>query len=222
MYCPKAKADKGGTAGINSTIALAVADMNSLLSVSLVKAGTTQCKVNLVGTGEITGFDAKGDVMAGLNKVSTDTTTLALRNTKKADLVHIVIGGTLNSSGAVGVAMLMPSIAGNPGAAFGCTHHSVLISYHTFAHECGHNLGCAHCWDQPGAGVFSYSHGHRWTGTDGKRYRSALSYDKGGDLRIGHYSNPSVKFKGTASGDATKGDNARSLSQTIPVASKYK
>ncbi len=214
MYTTPAAKAKGGDAGIKSHIGSAVADVNTAFKNSKISA-----KVRLVGTGKMN-YDSKGDLSAALSKLKSDSTAKALRNSKKADLVSVIMAG--NSGGAAGLGALMPSVKGNAAACYSAVHEKYAIGYHSFAHELGHNLGSHHCWDQTGTGVFKYAHGHRWKGTDGKGYRSIMSYGKNGDLRMGYFSNPKVSYKGKPTGDATKADNGKTFGVTAPVVSKYK
>jgi len=214
MYTTKAAADKGGDAGIKSHIGAAVADVNNAFKSSKIK--TT---VKLVGTGKMD-YDSKGNLGGALGKLRGDKAAKDLQKKKNADLLSLMVTG--NSGGAAGVGSVMPSVKGNKGACYSVVHQKYAIGYHSFAHELGHNLGSLHCWDQSGKGVKKYSHGHRWKGSDGKGYRSIMSYGKDGDNRTGYFSNPKVSYKGKATGDATKADNAKTFGETAPAVSKYR
>ncbi len=214
MYTTKAAADKGGDAGIKSHIGAAVADVNNAFKSSKIK--TT---VKLVGTGKMD-YDSKGNLGGALGKLRGDKAAKDLQKKKNADLLSLMVTG--NSGGAAGVGSVMPSVKGNKGACYSVVHQKYAIGYHSFAHELGHNLGSLHCWDQSGKGVKKYSHGHRWKGSDGKGYRSIMSYGKDGDKRTGYFSNPKVSYKGKATGDATKADNAKTFGETAPAVSKYR
>jgi len=211
MYTSKAASARGGDSGIKSHIGLAVAEANSAFQNSKISV-----TLKLVATGKMI-YDSNGNLSAAMSKLKKDSTTKALRNSKNADLISLMITGS--SGGYTGLGSVMPTSKGNVGACYSVVHEK---SPGTFAHEVGHNLGSLHCWDQDGKGVFKYSHGHRWKGTDGKRYRSIMSYSKGGDKRTAYFSNPSVTYKGVATGDPTKADNAKTFKVTAPVVSKYR
>ena len=214
LYTTASEKAKGGDAGIKSAISKAVESVNSSFSKSKINAA-----LKLVGTGKMN-YDSKGDLSAAMSKLRKDKTASSLRDSKKADLVSLFVTG--KSNGAAGLGTLMPSEKGNKAACFTVVHEKYATSYSSFAHEIGHNLGSNHCWDQSGKGVFKYSHGHRWKGSDGKGYRSIMSYGKDGDSRTTYFSNPQVKYKDKATGDASKADNAKGFGKTAPAAAKYK
>jgi len=214
LYTPPAEKAKGGEAGIKSLIGSAVESVNSSFSKSKINA-----TIKLVGTGKMN-YDSKGNLSAAMTKLRKDQTANSLRDSKKADLISLMVSG--DSRGSAGLGSLMPSAKGNKGACYTVVHQKYATSYSSFAHEVGHNLGSNHCWDQSGKGVFDYSHGHRWKGSDGKGYRSIMSYAKDGDSRTTYFSNPQVKYKDKATGDASKADNAKGFGKTVPVAAKYK
>jgi len=214
LFTTAAEKAKGGEAGIKSAIGKAVESVNSAFSKSKINAA-----LKLVGTAKMN-YDSKGDLSAAMSKLRKDKTASSLRDSKKADLVSLFVTG--KSNGAAGLGTLMPSEKGNKSACFTVVHEKYATSYSSFSHEIGHNLGSNHCWDQTGKGVFKYSHGHRWKGSDGKGYRSIMSYAKDGDNRTTYFSNPQVKYKDKATGDASKADNAKGFGKTAPAAAKYK
>jgi len=140
-----------------------------------------------------------------------------LRDAAGADLVAMI----RTSGEYCGIAYLMP--ANDPsvaGMGFSVTAWSCLSSQ-TFAHELGHNMGCCHAPNDGGGcttgGVFPYSVGHRFNGTNGTMYRTVMAYSPG--ARIDHFSNPLVNYNGTATGVAPSGsdagrDNAGSIAIT--------
>ena len=214
MYTTKTASAKGGDAGMKSHIGSAVAHINLSFRKSKINA-----TVKLVGTGKMN-YDSKGNLSAAMSKLRKDSAAKALRNSKKADLVSLMVTGS--SGGAAGLGSVMPSSKGNAAACYSVVHQKWAINNGSFAHELGHNLGSNHCWDQGGKGVFKYSHGHRWKGTDGKGYRSIMSYSKNGDKRTDYFSNPKVSYKGKPTGDTTKADNGRAFKVTAKAVSKYK
>jgi hypothetical protein len=93
----------------------------------------------------------------------------------------------------------------------------------------GHNMGCHHRKDQatqPGPGLFSYSAGWRWLGSDGLRYCSIMSYQEtwsGASVtQVPYFSNPSVSYKGAPTGDAVNGDNSRTIREIKQVIAGYR
>ena len=89
----------------------------------------------------------------------------------------------------------------------------------TFAHEIGHNLGAGHA---TGGGAETAAKGWRFTGSDGKKYRTLLSYqNEAGEARIPYYSNPSVNYQGKATGTASA-NNAATIAKIAAKASGYR
>ncbi len=214
FYTPAVAKAKGGDSGAKAFAASGVADVNEAFANSGIKA-----KLNLVGV-QLYQHTEAADLGADLGKFNGDEAVKSLRDQKKADLVSLLVDGP--DSGAAGVGALLLSAEGNPAAYCSVVVYKHVLTNHTLAHELGHNLGSNHCWDQGGDGVFGHSHGHRWTGTDGKNYRSIMSYSKDGDMRTGQFSNPAVKHQGAATGDAQKADNARTFGATAGPVSQYR
>lgn len=152
----------------------------------------------------------------------------SLRDAYCADLV--VLLADINYTGGEGY--LLSSPEGDP--AFGFSIYKVQQASWgtTVIHEIGHNLGCGHHKQQnrqPGPGLFSYSAGWRWTGTDNGKYCSIMTYSSGSyfDDGISHrtvlyFSNPGIQYLGVKTGDATNGDNARTIRQTKSVVAAYR
>ncbi|MCX6564654.1 MAG: M12 family metallo-peptidase [Candidatus Aminicenantes bacterium] len=147
------------------------------------------------------------------------------RNTYGADLVHLLT--KTDDYGGLGYLLLNP--AGSPAYAFSVGRIQQISWTTTTIHEMGHNMGCGHRKGQPGEtwnGLFSYSAGWRWVGNDGNKYCSIMSYkdDFGGVIptQVEYFSNPSVNYKGTPTGNAADGDNARSLREIKTVISNYR
>ena len=96
-------------------------------------------------------------------------------------------------------------------------------SFNTFAHEIGYNLGCNYAADQgAGAGAFSYSHGCRFIGGNGQKYRALLSYQRFlNESRIPFFSNPHARYESAAVG-ASKADNSRTINETTATVAGYR
>ena len=103
---------------------------------------------------------------------------------------------------------------------------------YTIVHEIGHNMGCGHHKSQnaqPGPGMFPYSSGSRWIGTDAQRYCSIMSYesgsyytDKTSHTRVPYFSSPDLSHMGTIIGSPTDADNARTIRQSKTAIAKYR
>ena len=149
----------------------------------------------------------------------------AWRNTEGADLVHLFT----NVEDTGGLGWLLNTASGLPQYAF-CLGRIKQVSWTaTTVHEWGHNMGCHHRKDQavqPGPGLYSFSAGWRWTGTDGKKYCSIMSYqdDYGGSTptQVPYFSSPGISYQGVPTGHAADGDNARTLRAIKAVISAYR
>ena len=136
-----------------------------------------------------------------------------IRDNVGADLVTLI---RADGGGACGIAYLLnantPDLdeKGFSVTALGC------FSNRTFTHELGHNMGCCHAPGDGGGcttgGVFPYSVGHRFTGSDAIQYRTVMAYAPG--TRIPRFSSPGVSWAGTATGISNQRDNARTINET--------
>jgi len=151
-----------------------------------------------------------------------------LRDYYAADLVVLLE----NISYTGGQGYLLSSTAGQPAYGFSLTRVQQASSTYTTIHEIGHNLGCNHHKmqnTQPGPGIFSYSAGWRWTDPDGGNYCSIMTYEGSAyfndgidHIRVQHFSNPDVQYLGEVTGNATDGNNARSIRETKSVLASYR
>lgn len=141
-----------------------------------------------------------------------------LRNQYGADLVHLVSGV---ANGACGIAyLLFPG--GNSSNGFGVTAYS--CGWSTFAHELGHNMGCAHDRDNGSSGYRCWSFGYR---TPNSQWRTIMAYAPG--TRINYFSSPDVTWNGftmgigtTACPSTTAADNVRTMNETRAVVSNFR
>jgi len=148
------------------------------------------------------------------------------RNAYGADLVQLFT--KIEDTGGLGY--LLNTTAGRPDYAFSLARvQQASDTSYTSVHELGHNMGCHHRKDQttePGPGLFSYSAGWRWLGSDGSRYCSVMSYADMWNgfyvFRAPYFSNPNVYHLGAATGNAADGDNARTLRETKEVIAGYR
>jgi hypothetical protein len=116
----------------------------------------------------------------------------SLRDAYGADLVALI-----TASGTEGCGRAY--VFNNPGddfsdSAFSVTRIDCAFSLRTFAHELGHNFGCAHDHISGGvSGHFPYSYG-----LNGPGWRTLMALGAGS--RIPHFSNPDVEYNGNATG----------------------
>jgi len=223
LTTPAARTQAGGASQLNALCDLAVASSNT----AYINSGLAARLRNVLRM-EIsyTEQDFIGDLskLAGQGDGAMDDVH-ALRTACGADLVALI-----RASGEYcGIAYLMPY--NDPGASetgFSVTAQSCLSSQ-TFAHELGHNMGCCHAAGDGGGctngGIFPYSVGWRFAGTNGTTYRTVMAYAPG--VRIDHFSNPNVSFQGAATGVEPSGStqgahNARTITETLAAISSYR
>jgi hypothetical protein len=100
----------------------------------------------------------------------------------------------------------------------------------TLVHEIGHNMGAHHNRYQtssPGPGLWDFSAGWNWYGSDTKGYVSVMSYPSGypdgfRGTRVEYFSNPNIFHFGTSTGHYDLGDNARTMRQTKHTIASYR
>jgi hypothetical protein len=222
-YTPKAKLDAGGTSGIIALINLGITLGNN----SYTNSNVAQ-RLNLVHTVEVN-YVESDSTSVDLSRLTSPSDGYMdelhqLRNEYRADLVDVVLGVATT---ACGVAYLLTSPApGFPTLGFSVVVDSC-ISGQTFQHELGHNMGLAHGRGDGGGasgGIFSYSFGWRYFGTDSNQYRTVMAYAPG--TRIQYFSNPNVSFAGAPTGvpigDPNEAFNAQTLDLTAATVANYR
>ncbi len=221
VYSPAAKswADSSG-GGIDNVIASAMNKANTALDNTGI--GTN---MHLAYSGEVN-YTESGDSGTDLSRLTYKDDGYAdevhtLRDQYGADLVAMYLD--LDDTGGRG--WLLKNTSGSPSYAFSLTRVQQASWTYTTIHEWGHNMGCHHRIDQttqPGPGLFSYSAGWRWIGSNGNRYCSVMSYEDGDYSRVGYFSNPEVYYYDIATGDYVDGDNAKTISEIKDVIAGYR
>lgn len=209
VYTPAARNAVGSTNGIISLANSAVAAANTSYINSNVPT-----RLNLVHVAQVdyteAGFSTDLSRLRSTSDGNIDEVH-ALRNQYSADFVAMISA----SNGACGIGYLMTNNSpGFQSSAFTVTRYSCAVGNLSFAHEIGHNMGCAHDRDNASGGLNPYSFGHRWISSDNNRqYRSVMSYSPG--TRIPHFSNPDINYRGTPTGIAINQPNSAFNAQTI-------
>ncbi|MFZ2654929.1 MAG: zinc-dependent metalloprotease family protein [Victivallales bacterium] len=186
-------------------LAIAVARANTALANSKVKA-----RFRIVRSQEIpynAAAENKGSTTTDLYSITFNNSIKELRDAYGADIVTLVTA----SDDIGGLGWLFN---GNPDLAFNVCRVKQLANSYTFAHECGHNLGCGHSAAQAGSirGYFPYSSGWQWKGADGKGYHSVMTYGNSSyPIDVPYFSNPSISYMGRATGDAKEANNALTI-----------
>ena len=198
---------------------LALSNSNTLLTLELVhSAQVSYTEVNSVNDL----YNLQGAQDGFMDNVH------CLRDYHAADLV--VLLADVNYTGGQG--FLLTSTAGQPAYGFSLTRIQQASGTYTTIHEIAHNLGCHHHKQQntqPGPGIFSYSAGWRWNGTNNSRYCSIMTYEAGSyfsdgisHTRVPYFSSPNIQYSSGITGNAADGDNARTIRQTKTAVSSYR
>ena len=223
VYTTDAVSKVGGTSAMIATVNLAIDETNGAYLASQIDP-----RLRLVHHESVV-YGVK-DSAASLSALRSTTDNVldhvhTLRNTHGADLVAML----QDLEGSCGRAYLMTNLSsGFSSSAFSVTDYNCATGYYSFGHEIGHNLGCHHAAGDAGVpqggGLFNYSHGWRWLGTNSVQYRSILAYSPG--RRIQRFSNPNVFFEGTATGVPTSASNqaynALSINNAALTASQWR
>ncbi len=197
VYTAASLAQAGSTAAMEALILNAAATAN----VAYTNSGI-DLNITVVHMAEVTYVEDNETALA-LAKLTFPNDGVMdevhlLRNTYDADMVSLIV----YTGNVGGIGWILDSLDGNiAGQAFSITRYHSLGSL-TFAHELGHNMGCAHDQDNitaEGYRLFSYSRGWRfYAADDGNRKRTVMSYAPG--TRIPYFSNPDISYMGTATG----------------------
>jgi len=216
VYTPGAAKMFGGEKGIKARINVAVSRSNTAFSESKIKA-----RLNLVHAGQVdytsTGSKSTDLMNLSFRKSSLRTQVADLRKKYSADLVTLV---TERDGGGVGFLLNRKSPTPQLGFNVVCGRS---LYYSVLAHECGHNLGCQHAKGDPGMSksMEKYGFGWRFYANDGKKtrqYRTIMAYSPG--RRVGHFSNPNVKYQGVPTGMNGKADNAKVINATASIVAR--
>lgn len=220
-WTPSARTSAGGLNGIQATIAGWVAATNQYYANSLIKNTIRAVRVQETNFVETASASTDLGLLRGTADGQMDELHAA-RDQWGADLVHLVS----NSVGVCGIAYLMTSVStGFASNGFGLT---VLgCGSLTFAHEIGHNMGCAHDRQNGSIGAYCYSFG--WRSTD-NLYRTIMSYAPGS--RLGYFSDPDIVLNlagtnyrigidgSTCAADSC--DNSRTHNNTAPTVALFR
>ncbi len=227
VYTPAAKSWAGGESAIANVIAQAMAKAQLACDNS-----NTLITMELVHAAEVTYTESSSS--------STDLSRLTSTSDGYMDAVHtwrtqygadlVCLFTRVEDVGGIG--WLLSWTGGSPGYAFSISRVQQASWTYTTIHEMGHNMGCHHHklqTTQPGPGLFSYSAGWRWTGSNGGKYCSVMTYENGSyfpdgvtHTRVGYFSDPDVSYFNTPTGHAQDGDNARTLREIKHVIAAYR
>lgn len=220
-YTDDARQNMGGTNQILARIDLAIAASNRSYDNSNIGF-----QINLVHTVEF-------DYDENTSSYGTHLTRLREKNDGYIDEVHDlrdqygadIVTMLVDDGRYCGIARLMTSLSPNfESSAFNIVTWFCAAGNLSFPHELGHNMGACHARGDGGGcldgGLFDYSVGHRFGGTNDQRYRTVMAYSPGS--RIEYFSNPDVSVDGDPTGVANDAENALTLNQSSLVISNFR
>jgi hypothetical protein len=221
VYTPLARAGAGGTAAIEAEMDFAVVNANNAYNNSLI---TTQ--LNLVHIAEVD-YNEAGSYADHLYRLTDQADGILdevhdLREQYGADMVALIVADTQYC----GIAWLMHDLSpGFASSAFSVTTWFCAAGNLTFAHELGHNMGCAHDRDNGGSGgLFSYSYGYQ---EPSNLFRTVMAYNcPGGCPRYQFFSNPDVSYQGQPTGvpisEPDSAHNALTINLSAPTIAAFR
>jgi peptidyl-Asp metalloendopeptidase len=229
VYTAGARQAAGGTAGIQSEIQLAIAELNQSFNSSGV-----QMQARLAHSAEISYGNEQADLSTSLARLRTPgdgylDDVHAMRDQYGADVVALLVNGPGSSGGTVGTGYIMQTVGSYFSAyAFSVTEVNFATGpAYALLHEIGHNLGCAHDRaNASSAGAYSYSYGYQRATTP--RFRTIMSYNCSGVNcpTINNWSNPDASYNGYATGvsssASSSADNRQTLNNTKATAAAWR
>ncbi len=217
LYTEAARNDRGGE---NATIAAANQAIN-WTNQAFINSGV-DLAFRLVHTHEVD-YSESGNYNTDLDRLRDPSDGYMdgihlLRDTYAADIVSMRFRGQ-GWGGVAGLGFL--GNGNDKTTGFNVCKISTGIVHKTFAHECGHNMGCGHhrVQNSPGPGIFDYAAGWRWTGNSGTQWRSIMAYHPG--ERVAYFSNPNITYDSVVTGTATD-YNARTLRETKSLVAGFR
>ena len=222
VYTAAARSAAGGSAAMENLIDLAVAESNS----GYANSGVNQ-QLRLVYTAEAVYSEVSFNWSTTLSRLRGTSDGYmdevhAWRNTYGADEVVLIV----NNTGYCGIAYVMQTVSTSFAPyAFAVVSRICATGYYSFAHELGHNMGCAH--DRANAsvmGAYNYAFGYQ---APDEAFRTIMAYNcPGGCPRVNYWSNPDKTYGGQPMGvvytDPLAADNRRALNNTANTVANFR
>jgi hypothetical protein len=210
VYTTVAREAEGGTAAIEALIDLSITASNTSYGNSQINT-----RLRLVHSAEVS-YDESSGMSLALSRLRQPADGYLdqihdLRDQHGADMVALLV----DSGSYCGIAYVMQTLSADFATkAFSVTKRTCAAGNLTFAHELGHNMGCAHDRENAGVpGLFSYSYGYQ---DPNNEFRTVMAYScPGGCPRVQHFSNPDVTYNGLVTGVPVGGANEAHNALTI-------
>lgn len=185
-YTDIARANIGGTPNMLAWIDAEVAESNLIYQNSQINL-----RIRLAGATEVSYVQDVNAMGTDLNRLTNTSDGILdsvhpLRNALGADIVTLLVPG--QSTDACGIAWIMINV-GNSFQTLAFNVVGRTCGGFVFAHELGHNMGCAHDRDNAGSASHAYAYGFRGGGN-----RTVMAYSPGN--WIPYFSNPDVLVGG--------------------------
>ncbi|HLO42412.1 MAG TPA: M12 family metallo-peptidase [Phycisphaerales bacterium] len=195
VYTSLARTAAGGLPSLQARVQSAIDSTNgAFINSQIHTSGSNRLQVRLAGTVEIAYDEVAPAWLDHLTRVTDPDdgymdAVHALRDQYHADTVMLVVDDPRFWGGAGWWAVWDQASAFTT-----CNWRSLGGGSLLFAHELGHNLGCAHDHENDASAPFSYAWGHYFS-AGGHSYRDIMSYP--GDIELQVYSHPHLIHPGT-------------------------
>jgi hypothetical protein len=147
---------------------------------------------------------------------------LTLRETYRADMVAVLVGGTQGGTlcGLGYLNGLSGSFASSAPFMFSVVSVAPSCPYSTLAHELGHNLGSAHDRaNTSGPASQPFSFGYEFRGRSRNLWHTVMAVTQSREVPF--FSNPLLQYDRVALGVVDREDNARSLGLSAATVASY-